>query len=332
MATRRFLPDVRAQFGSLNQRGSRIGILEGFPKEFRDKRYSVFHKKGGSNNHFQGVQRLGRYLLVSGSFPWKTPRSDLLVVRLATRSADPGPWGSNLNQDRAPPVDDEVVRYFRIDGDYWHPGGFSLLGSLGVIPLEGSSGDSRITFVDFADPENPVRLPDRDILRPEWKAGVCATTPLADGRVLLAVWSDSDVPPRGKTSAPFHLDLYLAPARDPASFALVAQFFPSANHDFHRKFQGLDFVWQIGGGQESLFLIGFENTSESQPNPLDPGENKAYLFLLDLAALPARAKAGGPVRSPAPFSRVKTAGYSIPAATGATWTRVRRRTWTAIST
>jgi hypothetical protein len=302
MASRRFLPDVRAQFKSLNRRGSRIGVLDGFPKEFRDKRYSVFHKKGGSNNHFQGVQRLGRHLLVTGSFPYKRPRSDLLVARLNSRSADPGPWGSNLNRDRIPPSEDCVVAYFRIDGDYWHPGGFGLLDSLAAIPLEGSGGESRITFVDFSDPENPVRLADRDIDRPTSKAGACAITPRADGRVLLAAWTDSDVPEAGQASAPFHLDLYLSEAPgDTSQFAFVAQFFPSDNHSFHRKFQALDFLWQLSGGEEKLFLIGFENTSESQPNPLDPGENKAYLFLVDVAAVPDRAPPGGPALLPDSF-------------------------------
>jgi hypothetical protein len=50
----------------------------------------------------------------------------------------------------------------------------------------------------------------------------------------------------------------------------------------------MDFVWQGSSrGRSDLYLIGFENTGEPQPNPLDPGENCAYLMKVDLAYLPA---------------------------------------------
>jgi hypothetical protein len=50
----------------------------------------------------------------------------------------------------------------------------------------------------------------------------------------------------------------------------------------------MDFVWQgSSNGRSDLYLIGFENTGEPQPNPLDPGDNCAYLMKVDLACLPA---------------------------------------------
>jgi hypothetical protein len=64
------LRDVVTQFRGLNVRGERIAVMDGFPGNFADKRYSVFHKNGGKDNHFQGVQRLGNHLLVTGSFPY----------------------------------------------------------------------------------------------------------------------------------------------------------------------------------------------------------------------------------------------------------------------
>jgi hypothetical protein len=128
-------------------------------------------------------------------------------------------------------------------------------------------------------------------------------TALADGRLLLAVWSDSDKVPVPR----FHLDLYLSAGSAVTNgFSLVARFFPAAQHRFHCKHQCLDFVWQRGAGaaaRESLHLIGFENTSEAQPNPLDPGRNKAYLFEMDAGILPAAAPAGGPAELPQDFLR-----------------------------
>ncbi len=60
MDSRHFLSNVLTQFRSLNRSGERIGVLEGFTRDFVDKRYTVFHKKGGKNNHFQGIERIGR--------------------------------------------------------------------------------------------------------------------------------------------------------------------------------------------------------------------------------------------------------------------------------
>jgi hypothetical protein len=301
MDSRHFLPDVLAQFQSLNRTGERIGVQKGFTKDFRDKRYTVFHKQGGKNNHFQGIERMDRHLLVTGSFPYSKRRSDLLVFRLDSCTADPGPWGSNLTNSRVPRPEDRLVSYFRIDADYWHPGGLDLVGNIAVIPLERFDNTSVITFLDVTRPEQPIRLAGHDIARNDAKAGACAMTALADGRLLLAVWSDSD-----KVPAPrFHLDLYLSAGPAVSSgFRMVARFFPTARHRFHRKHQCLDFVWQKAVGDaspESLYLLAFENTSDAQPNPLDPGRNMASLFEVNLDVFPAAAPARGPVDLPPEF-------------------------------
>lgn len=282
MDTRHFLPDVEAQFRSLNRGGERIGVRDGFTKDFRDKRYTVFHKEGGKNNHLQGIERIGRHLLVTGSFPYSRRRADLFVFRLDTRPSDPGPWGSNLRLTRVPRPEDRLVNYLRIDDDYWHPGGLDLVDDIAVIPLERFDNTSVITFLDVANPDKPVRL-KHDIVRKDAKAGACAMTALPDGRLLLVVWSDSD-----KVANPrLHLDVYLSGGPDVSSgFRMVAQFFPAATHRFAHKYQSLDFVWQRDAAGESVYLIGFENTSEAQPNPLDPGKNVAYLFEVDLDLLP----------------------------------------------
>jgi hypothetical protein len=291
MANRQFLPNVVEQFRSLNRSGERLAVTEGFGRPFRDRRYTIFHTHGGKDNHFQGVQRVGNHLLISGSFPYSRKRSDLFVVRFASRPSDPGPWGSNLMRDRNPPDMDRLANYFRIDGAYWHPGGFNLLDSTAVIPIENFDHQSKIVFVDVQDPEDPRLLTDREVDRPDYKAGACAVTPLANDRILLAVWSDSDKPPPDERKSPFHLDLYRSTHPNSTKrFTLIAQFFPPEDHDFHRKFQSLDFIWGgEQGGEETLFLIGFENTSGAAPE--FPGDDVAYLFEVDLNALPASAPA-----------------------------------------
>ena len=284
MHERRFLVDVARQFRSLDTRGDRIAVLHGFGKEFRDKRYSIFHEKGGLHNHFQGIGRIGNHLFVSASFPWKKRRSDVLVFQLGTRAADPGPWGSNLVRTRDPAEPDRLINYFQIDPDLWHAGSFAILDSTLIVPLEGDASFSRITALDVSAPARPVRMSQHDFDRPASKGGVCAATALPGGHVLLAVWSDSDKDAAGMP-LPYHLDLYVsATPGSAAGFRLVGTFQPDDDDGFHRQFQGLDFVWERNDAGEKLFLIGFENTSPVQPNPTDPGENRAYLFEVVLPA------------------------------------------------
>ncbi len=277
MHERRFLTDVARQFRSLETRGERIAVLHGFGKEFRDKRYSIFHDRGGLHNHFQGIGRIGNHLFVSGSYPWKKKRADMFVFHLGTRAADPGPWGSNLVRTREPANGDRLVSYFQVDDNLWHAGSFAILDSTLIVPLEGDAAGSRVTALDVTKPDKPRRL-SRDIVRAEHKAGVCAATALPGGHLLLGVWTDSDKDAAGRP-LPYHLDLYVS--ETPGSiddFRLAGTFVAPDDHGFHRQFQGLDFVWERNADGEKLFLIGFENTSPVQPHPTDPGENRAYLF------------------------------------------------------
>jgi len=296
------LRDVIAQFHSLNRRGERLAVGHGFPNLFSDKRYTVRHSHGGRNNHFQGVQRLGQHLLVTGSFPYAKRRADLLVLRMGSRPAGPGPWGSNLLVHPAPPPADHLVTYFQLDSEYWHPGGFALLDETAVIPLENAAGASKIVFVDLALPATPQLVPAWTIPRPGWKAGACAVTRSLSGQLLLAVWSDSDRPPPGGAAPRYHLDLYAS--RGPvlgAGFDLVGQFFPDEGTEFHHKWQSIDFLWEEGTTGSRLFLLAFENTHDVQPHPTNPGTNRGCLFGVDLTNLPNQQPAAGPARQPAKF-------------------------------
>lgn len=289
------LPDVVGQFQSLKRRGERLGVVDGFGREFRDRRYSTFHREGGMHNHFQGIQRLGRYLLVTGSYPHPAKRGDLLVFELGSRHDTPGAWGSNMLREPAPPAADKLVAYFELDKVYWHPGGFSLLDQTAFIPMEGSAGTSKIMLVDVSTPASPAFLSKAIIRRPHWKAGACAATRMPDGTVLLAVWSDSDKSPKRAPPARYHLDLYRSETQDVTSqYSLVAQYHPAPDGDFHHKWQTMDFLWEEHPTGRRLFLVGFENSAENQPNPLDPGINRAVLFEVNRGVIPREAPAGGP--------------------------------------
>jgi hypothetical protein len=273
---RRVLPNVVRQFQSLCTRGDRIAVRAGFDQAaFDDFRYSTLHDEGGLNNHMQGVARVGNHLLVTGSFPYDTPRGDLFVMRLGSRGLDPGPWGSNVVRDRVAPSADRLVNYYAVDTPtWWHAGSFALLDSVAAVPLEGSGRDSRVRFLDLSDPEEPRVIKKDDIPRPAHLGGVCAATFLLGGRRLLAVWSDSEKDAANHPLPP-HLDVYLAEAA--GKFVLAARYIPDPASEFDQQFQGLDFIWEEGS--DDLYLLAFENAGpQAQPNPLNGGLNRARLF------------------------------------------------------
>ena len=286
------LRNVQAQFDSLNSAGERLAVDVPSKGDFSDHRYSIFHKHGGRDNHIQGIQRIGdsNHLLISGSYPYKNPSSDLFVVRFGSKADDPGPWGSNLLHARNPKSSDTLATYFKIDSEYWHPGGLSQLGWILAVPLENDPGQSRILFYDMTNPEQPKALPAATMVkRNKHKAGACALTRLPkNDTFLLAVWSDSDKKELVGDNPSYHLDFYLSNGKDiEQGFQQTPIVLTLKGEDpFHKKHQGINFLWELkddsGEKKHTLYLVTFENTSPVQPNPVDPGENIAYLFEVTL--------------------------------------------------
>lgn len=180
---------------------------------------------------------------------------------------------------------DQVVAYHLLDTGYWHPGGLSIIDTMGVVPLENSDGQSRIRFLDLTDVAEPRPLSSLEIVRSEHRAGACAITNLNDAQLLLAVWSDSDHPASDGTPAQAHLDIYIQSSHD-REWSLAGIFFPSSLHRCNCKFQSMDFVWEEAADRSRrLFLVCFENISDAQPHPLDPGTNCVCAFEVALDLL-----------------------------------------------
>jgi len=263
----------------MNVFGERSEIRHGFPSIFSDGRYSTTHPKGGLNNHFQGVQRLGQYLLVTGSFPHPRKRADLLVGHLGTRPSQ-GPWGSNLRSGGKPKDTDRLEAYFKVDPRLWHAGGLGIIGTTAVVPLEGDAEESIIRFVDLGTPASPEVLEGPEFARADRKAGACAITSLKNKRLLLAVLARVDERQV--------LDLYRSDPGKLDNFRLLARFTVPKNHDFDKSFQSFDFVWtKASNGVEQLFVVAFENTGSLEP--LGGGDDLVRLFKVRLGAIPRSA-------------------------------------------
>jgi hypothetical protein len=260
------VPDVAAAFGRIRRRGHFLGAWDG--QVFTRDRYTTsLDNKLGLNNHFQGMARLGRHLVLSGGDPHK-PAGELYVVRMASRKVTQ-PFRSNLWKSTLPPEDDTVIARVQVDSGRWHAGGLDATGDLVVVPLEGGGADSRVVFYDFTDPEAPRRIEEATIERDAPLASAAALAQRDDGRFVVAIWHYDT---RRK------LDFYLSRTKfiedgfdGPVTVAL-----PKGIYDFV-AYQCIQFVMQEDG---ALFLAGFENTSEQAPTK--PGVDLAHLWRVTL--------------------------------------------------
>jgi hypothetical protein len=255
------VPDVRAAFANIRERGHFLGARDG--NKFTDPRYTAsFKNNGGLGNHFQGIVRLGKHVVISGGDKHADTRSShLFVVEMHSRKRDE-PFRSNLWHETTPPEDDKVIKAIDIDKRYWHAGGIAATGDLLAVPIEHES-KSRIVFFDFSRPASPVQL-NAVLDRPKHAAGAVAITSLADGRLLLAAYTGG------------RLDLYLSTDATPDGFgspiaATIPKEFAKAGY------QGIDLVRQNDG---ALFLVGTRNTSDAAPTV--PGSDMAELWAVTL--------------------------------------------------
>ncbi len=275
------VPQVKAAFNRLFRRGDYSAFHDG--QEIPWPRYTTDTGNGfGKDNHFQGVQRLGRgaHLVVSGSDPHRPRCSHVFIVCLASRAAR-GPWGSNLRLRYRPPERDKIVRTIGISRKYWHAGGLSVCGDIMALGVEGKkrSDGSRVLFYSMSDPEN-LRQFAHKIIRERKKAGAVALTRLENGFLLVAVLTRKTI------------DFYLSRTVDffdgfsPTSVTwrtAALQFGRSGDENFG-EYQTINFVTQSDG---RLFLVGLHNTSRAAP--VVPGRDYVDLFSVSLPRSVTRA-------------------------------------------
>ena len=283
---------VEAEFARLRNRGEYLAAHDG--GRIDPWRYTWHNlNNNGSENHFQGMQRLanGKFLAISGG-DWRTSMSHVFIVRMGSRPKR-GPWASNTTaKDKRPPDRDRIVGVVGIDSEMWHAGGMDVMGNVLAVPVEypppaslplrslanlplpnhGARTRSRIVFLDLSNPASPKRLRST-IERSRTKATAVALTRLPNRYYLAAVLSG-----RG-------LDFYLTNTRSLSSGfrARPTTWLPrqvraleGQERDFG-GYQTINFVSQSDGG---LYLIGLRNTSPMAPTI--PGDNNADLFAIDL--------------------------------------------------
>lgn len=285
---------VVAEFARLSTRGEYLAAKDN--KTIQKWRYTRLKKNnGGVQNHFQGIQRLSqsKYFVVSGG-DWKTPCSDLFVLKMDSRPKT-GPWWSNIAITRKPPDSDGIVTTIELDSKLWHAGGMDVLGDIVAVPLEysppgsldpligfnppdfGNDEASKIIFLNFKNPEKPKIFPF-EIARQKEKAGAVALTKLPNNYYLLALWSDSDRHPR-------RLDFYLSKSinfmdgfQDKIWTWYADDVLAVGEQD--RNFSNFQVINFLRQEDEKFYLLGLHNTSAAAP--AIPGKDYADLFAVDI--------------------------------------------------
>ena len=266
--------DVPGSLARLHRQGEFISVRA--DPTFMDAELytTVPENNDGTNNHFQGLQRLpdGRHFVISGGNWRPEPRgSEIYIGRIGSRSPE-GPWLSNVTNRGTVPDADVLVGAITVDAPLWHAGGMDVCGPVLAIAVEHNGGigsvlvgagrggradESAIHFFDMSDPTSPRFFAgsDQRIHRPGFKAGAVALTRLGDGRYLCGAWSDSD-------SGPMRLDLYVSSGAG----AFDGRFLHTPDavrtwtpdpHDPARRalnFQAVNFVQDVDG---LLYLLGF---------------------------------------------------------------------------
>ncbi|MDR4495175.1 MAG: hypothetical protein R3B74_12270 [Nitrospirales bacterium] len=262
------LRDVRAEFLKVRTHGDKLGF-------HHTQTPGAYSQPGHS--HYQGIQRFGKFLAVSGS---ASQAGEILIIDMSTRPTT-GRFRSNRLSSDTPPANDRVVKVIEASRTLTHAGGFQVVGDILVVGMEGGN-ISEVVFYNIKDPGNPqelYRIPRSGTIggfSEKPSAGATALVKRPDGKFVLIVGrSDSNV-----------LDVYLSQATN-----LLTNTFQHADSWHERELQGMDrefgnyqninLIRQCDG---QLFFVGLHKNL-GVGGVIRGGEDWADLFKLELLQL-----------------------------------------------
>jgi len=146
----------------------------------------------GLGEHFQGIQRIGQYLILSGGIKTGIRRSQLIVIKMGTQS-ETGPWALPRYgfSYKKPPPKDRIVKVVDIDRVKWHAGGIQAMGKIIAVPIYGGPPGSGIRYFDFSVPENgPVEIEGIRLTKSDMNSKAVALTQLPNDHYMTMVWDD----------------------------------------------------------------------------------------------------------------------------------------------
>ena len=277
LASNACLRDVRAEFLKIRTHGDKLGF-----------RHTQAHGSYGqrSHSHYQGIQRFGKYVAVTGS---RSQSGEILIVEMGSRPAT-GKFRSNRISSNTPPSTDRVVKVIDVSQRLTHAGGFQIAGKVLVVGVEGN-GRSEVVFYNIENPRNPqelYRIPRNSAaggFSDPPSAGATALEKRRDGRFLLIVGrANSNV-----------LDIYLSRNTNirTNTFELVDSWHERELRGMDREFgnyQNINLIRQCDG---QLFFVGLHKNI-NVGGVIRGGQDWADLFKVEVRSVGQSGKSGAP--------------------------------------
>ena len=144
----------------------------------------------GFGEHFQGVQRIGNRLVISGGINRADAGALLFVIEMGSRAAPTWSlpsYAADGYSYTAPFPQDASVDVLQIDAERWHAGGMQAADSFVAVPVyQPGARSSKVNFFDFRSGKG-VALPA--LLKGDSEAKAVGLLRV-EGVYLLAVWDD----------------------------------------------------------------------------------------------------------------------------------------------
>ncbi len=241
-------------------------------------------------NHFQGVQRHGNYLLVSGGHKHGSHGgSQLILVEMGSRANQawsvPNYFDRNAaNSYKRPHPDDRIMAMATIDHAKWHGGGCQMMGTRMAIPIYGGGSGSEVRFYDFgglfaalgggpmthSDIRQSIENAPFSKVETKPKVKAVALSCLPNGTPVAVLWDDKDLLFYHESTAGVWEHKGTVDASDIAGFDHL----DPLSGVWKRDYQNINlFLDTTQGGRPMFYLLCFHNTSL-----LNAGKNRADVF------------------------------------------------------
>lgn len=148
----------------------------------------------GLGEHFQGIQRYGNRLFLSGCIKTGKRRSQIVAIEMGTRSISDA-WSIprykvNGHDFKNPAPTDRVVGAVDLDAERWHAGGIQALGRILAVPIYGDVPGSEVRFYDVSGVEGHAIEIMSARLELSIKANAVGLSRRDNGIYILLVWDD----------------------------------------------------------------------------------------------------------------------------------------------
>ena len=255
--------------------------------------------------HIQGVQRYGKYLILSAGYKGsRGPNSHLILIQMGSRQNQSDPWGdphympsNSLYNYKYPKPNDQVLAIYKLDATLWHGGGIQMADQTVAVPISSSESGNRsqIRFYDFSnvfasgDPSQFRQHPVYQNIPRNQGANAVAFSFLPNNQrtPFVLVWDDK------------HLDFYHweTPGTWTRKGRLSRKNLDGFFEWYNMRQQNINLL--LDTNEKIFYLVGFRNIS-----PTGIGRNIAQIFSFSYnldPSQPINSNSPDPINNPQGF-------------------------------